>query len=414
LKRKVASPSPAPAEASPRIARSLLLGAVGIGLPILLHAVLLPVWGAGSGPLFVVFLLSLLPATAVAFICAGEGILRICYAMCIAIGAPFLSLSLHEARIFGPVPSLEAAAAPAHPSAAGFLMHGAAARADLAREVEARVTVPRQSLRGPSTGSITLRGRFTVVPVVGPDWTPAQPVTVVAVLDHGPDGGIQAVTAAPWGAGRGVLRLLPDPLRDQAVRQALAGAGWTASSNIVVGRWVADPRWARLDAATPLLWLLGVALLAFAVVVLSGHPRIAARLDAALDGPPSAWREIRLGIAALTLPSLLALGLRHAELDAGIAFLALGFALVPSLMITLGSSRATTPIGVLIAGVILVVALPLAVLARGTSPRGDLPSLAGARLADLQEAALVLGAGWLAWAVLVILGRSLGARRPRS
>ncbi len=273
---------PAPAALSPdaapppvRLFRMLLAGAAGLLFPILLHAILLPVWGEGSTPLFIVFLLSLLPATAVAFVCAGEGVLRIGYAMCIIVGAAFLSVGLHEARIFGAVPSLHAAAAPARPAAAGFLLPGATPRADLAREVEVRISVPRRDLRGRSASPVPLRGRYTVVPVVDPGWSPAQPVPVVAVLDHGPDGVTHALPGAPWDQGRGVLRLLPDPLRDHAVREAMRQAGWTAAPQIVVGRWVEDPRWARLDAARPLLWLIAAAMLGWALVILSRHPSIA-------------------------------------------------------------------------------------------------------------------------------------------
>jgi hypothetical protein len=402
-----------------RLLRTLLIGAAGLALPILLHAILLPVWGEGSTPLFVVFLLSLLPATGVAFVCAADGLLRIGYAMCIVVGAAFLSVGLHEARIFGAVPSIEATAAPARPAAAGFLLPGSAPRADLAREVQARIDLPQRDLRGRSSGRLRLSGRFTIVPVVGADWTPAQPVPVVAVLDHGPDSVAHAVRGARWDAGRGVLRLLPDPLRDRAVEEALRQAGWTAAPRMVVGRWVEDPRWARLGAAWPLLWLYGVALLGLSLVILSRHPSIASRLDRFTEGlgeDVSTGREILLGIVALTLPCAFALAIRHSEAGGGLAFLAVGFAVVPSLMITLGASRKAAPIGVLIAGIILVVTLPMAVLARGAGPGGALPSLEGARWADLQEATIVIGAGWLAWAALVILGRALegrGGRAPR-
>jgi hypothetical protein len=420
-RRRAAPPPAAPPPAAPpaggpppRFRRALLLGAAGVALPILLHALLLPVWGAGSTPLFVVFLLSLLPATGVAFVIAGEGVLRIGYAMCIAIGAPFLSLSLHEARILGAVPAVEAAAAPSHPAAAGFLLPQARPRGDLSRTVAASVTLPRQALRGAS-GSMTLRGRFTVVPVVGPDWTAGQPVPVVAVLDHGPDSAPGLVTSARWEEGRGVLRLLPDPLRDHAVREALRQAGLDAAPRMVVGRWVADPRWAMLEAASPLLWLLGMAVLGLSLVILSRHPRVQARLDPVLHGPATGGphllgHTVLQGVAALTLPSLLALALRHAEVDGGVIFLAIGFAVVPSLMLTLGGSSGRTPIGIVIAGVILVVVVPLAVAARGAGPDGTLPSLAGARWADVGEGLAVLGAGWLAWAALAVIGRAMEGR----
>jgi hypothetical protein len=405
-----------PASARPPVRNflTLLVGAAGIALPILLHAILLPVWGEGTTPLFVVFLLSLLPASGAASFCAGWTMLRMGYAICILIGAAFLSIGMTEARIFGTVPSLDAVAAPSRPAAAGFLLPQAAPRVDLAQEVEVRVALPRHDLRGRPTSPSRLRGRFTVVPVVGPDWTPAEPVPVVAVLEHGPDGVTDEVPRAPWNAGRGVLRLLPEPLRDFAVQEALRQAGWTAAPHIVIGRWVADPRWARLDAAMPLLWLFAAALLSLALVVLSRHPWIAARLERLTDGigdpavPPG--RQILLGSAALTLPCLMALAMRHADVDGGVAFLAIGFALVPSLMITIGASREATPIGVLIAGLILVVSLPMAVLARGAGPNGDLPSLAGARWADVQESMVVLGVGWLLWALIVIIGRLLQGR----
>ena len=410
--------APDPPEPPARILRTLVAGAAAIALPGLLHAVLLPVLGEGSTPLFVVFLLSLLPAAGVAFVCAGQGVLRMGYAACIVVGAAFMSLSLHEARILGTVPSLDAAAAPSHPAAAGFVLPQAAPRGDLARAVDARVTLPAQSLRGSVRRTMVLRGRFTIVPVVDADWTPAQPVPVVAVLDHGPDRVMQAVPVAPWDAGRGVLRLLPDPLRDQAVERALREAGWSAAPGIVVGRWVEDPGWARLDAAGPLLWLFAASMLGWTLVILSRHPWIAARLDPFMEGPPPngslpVGRTILQGIVALTLPCLLALGVRHAEVDSGVVFLAVAFAVVPSLMVTIGGSGARTPVGVMILGVILVVTLPIAVLARGAGPGGTLPSVAGARGEDVLESMILIGAGWITWAVLVLVGRVLEARAGR-
>lgn len=382
---------------------------------MLLHAILLPVWGQGATPLFVVFLLSLLPAFAAAVICAGtDSMLRLGYAACIAVGAAFVSLSVTEARIFGTVPSLDAAAAPARPAAAGFLLPGAAPRAALAQDVAVRLDLDRRDMRGRSAGPARLRGRFTVVPVVGPDWTPAQPVAVVAVLDHGPDGMTHEVPGAPWDAGRGVLRLLPDPLRDHAVREALRQGGWTAAPGLVVGRWVADPRRARLDAATPLLQVFAAAMLGLALVVGSRHGAIAQRLGRLTEGMGGSriplGREILLGIAALTLPCLLALALRHAEVGPGVMLLGIAFAAVPSLMVTIGASRPAAPVGVLIAGVILVVSLPLAVAGRGAGPNGDMPSLSGARWADVQEAMVVIGLGWLLWAAIVVAGRVLERR----
>jgi hypothetical protein len=65
----------------------------------------------------------------------------------------------------------------------------------------------------------------------------------------------------------------------------------------------------------------------------------------------------------------------------------------------------------MIAGLILVVTLPMGMAGRGARPNGDMPSLAGLRRADVQEAMIVLGVGWLLWAVIVIIGRLLQGRR---
>lgn len=81
------------------------------------------------------------------------------------------------------------------------------------------------------------------------------------------------------------------------------------------------------------------------------------------------------------------------EANGGIAFIAIAFATVPSLMIAIGASRKETPVGVMTVCVILVVAPPIGVAVRGTGPNGDMPSLAGARWADVQEAM-----GCSAWA----------------
>lgn len=409
--RRRARPA-APAETpSPRgVARAILAGAIVIALPILLTTLLIPLWGEGSTGIFALFMLSLIIGAGACFVFAGEGVLRIAYAMCIVVGAAFVSLSLHEARIFGLVPTLDAAATPDHRVAAGFVLPGAAPRMDLAREVTATLTERTRPLRGFSTDTTTRRGRFTVVPVVDAGWTPAQPVPVVAVLDHGPDRPIAAVTPAPWNAGRGVLRLLDDPLRDRAVRQALQQAGLNAAPGVVIGRWVESPGWARLQAATPLLILIAAALLGWALVILSAHPRIAAWLPAPVEGEPTAARAILLGCAALALPSLFALALRHAQVDPAVIFLGIGFAVVPSLMLTLTSLPARGPVGAIIAGVILVVFIPLAVAARGAGPGGRLPRLDGARLEDIAQAAIILAAGCVAWAVLVLAGRRFAGR----
>ena len=410
-----APPAPAP---DARVSQALLFGGAFIALPVLLHALLLPVWGEGTMPLFIVFMLSLLPGVGACFVLAGGGMLRIGYAMVIVVGAAFASLHVHEARIFGLVPTLDAAQAPAHRAAAGFVLPGATARADIAREVRASISLPRRDARGRSAGRMELQGRFTVVPVVGPDWAPGMPVPVVAVIDHGPDVVVRTVAPAPWDAGRGVLRLLPDPLRDHAVQRAFAEAGWTAAPGVVIGRWVENPRWARLGAAGPLLWILAAALLGWSLVILCGHPWIAARLGRVMEAPETqrpddsmpAGPAIVQGIVALTLPSLVALGVRHAEAHGAVTLITICFAVVPSLMITIRAFGARTPIAVIIIGVILVVFVPLAVVARGAGPGGTLPTLDGARWADVQEATIVLGAGCLVWAALVIAGRLLEGR----
>ncbi len=410
--RRRARPA-APAEPPPArgLPRAILAGAIVIALPILLTTLLIPLWGEGSTGIFVLFMISLIIGAGACFVFAGEGMLRIAYAMCIVVGAAFVSLSLHEARILGAVPVLAAAAAPDHRGAAGFVLPGAAPRMDLARDITATITERARPLRGVSTGTTTLRGRFTIVPVVDAGWTPTQPVPVVAVLDHGPDRPIAAVTPAAWDAGRGVLRLLDDPLRERAVRQALQQAGLAAAPGIVIGRWVESPGWARLHAATPLLILIAAALVAWTLVILSAHPRIAAWLPETPDGESSAADAILRGIAALALPCLLALALRHAAADAGVVMLAIAFAAVPSLALVIVSLGARVPTGIMIASIILVVFVPLAVAARGAGPGGRPPDLTGARMADITEAAIILVVGCLVWVALVLAGRHF--TRPR-
>ena len=231
--------------------------------------------------------------------------LRIGYAMCIVVGAAFVSLSLHEARILGPGAD---ASMPPPRRATGrlpaYVLPGAAPRTDLAREVTTTlVERTRPALRGASMSTTTLRGRFTVVPIVD-----------------------TALDARAAGAGRGRARPRPrppdrrrqpaapstrprraapvdGPAARRACGQALEQAGLSAAPGLVIGRWVriaragpARGRHARCSGWSRRRCRLGL-------VIRSTHPRIAAWLPAPAEGAPRR-RAILHGFAALALPCL--------------------------------------------------------------------------------------------------------------
>jgi hypothetical protein len=243
--------------------RGVMAGAVGLGLPILLQVALGPM--LGDGWTFAAFAPALVVGFGVAVVYAEFSTLRLTLGALLMLLVPLASLALPEARMLGPIATATVADAPARRLAAGFDLPGAAPAEAQARTVTALTTSRPADLRGRRGAPITTRGTYLVAPVAGPGWTPAQPVQVVVVQD------LDDTPARPWAPAGGVLKLLPDANRAAAVRLALAESGLAAAPDLVIGRWVPSPGWARLEAAQPLLLLYGGALVAWAGLLAAGR-----------------------------------------------------------------------------------------------------------------------------------------------
>lgn len=241
-----------------RYATGLAWGAGVLALPILVQVALTPVMGGGF-LLFLLFFVCLIPCIGVAFVWCGARLWLLFPAALLLVFVPFVSFIWPDARIFGTVPEATLPEIAARRAPAGFRLPGAAPLLSAARTVDASSTSRPSDLRGRRGAPVTIRGTFTVVPIVGPGWSPDQPVLAVGVVD--------SADVPSWAASGGLLRLLPDELRENAVRSALAEAGLVAAPELEIGRWVASPGWARLDAATPLLLLHGAAVLAWAMLL---------------------------------------------------------------------------------------------------------------------------------------------------
>jgi|GEM_PF-4458365 len=260
-----------------RYATGLAWGAFALALPILVQVAFTPVFGGGF-LVFALFAPCLIPCMGVAIIWCGGRIWLIFPAALLLVFVPFVSLIWPDARVIGTVPEATLAEIATRPAPAGFRLPGAAPLLTAARTVEASSTSRPPDLRGRRGAPVTIRGTFTVVPLVEPGWVPGQPVLAVGVVDSG--------DAPAWAPSGGLLRLLPDRLRENAVRRALAEAGLAAAPGMEIGRWVASPGWARLEAARPLLMLYGAAVLVWAVLL-----AIAEALERRDEAPPRRGRR---------------------------------------------------------------------------------------------------------------------------
>jgi hypothetical protein len=205
-----------------------------------------PVLGGGIAHSLAVYL-ALLPGLGVALLWS-EGVLwRLAGGALVMLAVPLFSLSMLDVRVLGTVPTTTLDSLPGDMFAAGFRLPDSAPDTGLQRTVN----------------GLDASGSYLVAPVFGPGWSRVNPVRVVAVQD------LDAGPARPWAPAGGVLKLRPDATRDPAVRQALAEAGISAAPNLIVGRWVADPGRARLEAALPLL-LLGGGMLFWTCLLLAG------------------------------------------------------------------------------------------------------------------------------------------------
>jgi hypothetical protein len=246
-----------------RLVRGVLAGVAGLALPVLVDLALGPLLGGGV-LLHLAVYLALLPGLGVALLWSEGVVWRLAAGALLMLAAPLAALSMLDVRVLGTVPTTTLEALPADALAAGFRLPDAAPDTGLQRRVNpqaaAGATDPRS---GPSTPA-TEPGAYLVAPVFGPGWSRVNPVRVVAVQD------LDAGPARPWAPEGGVLKLRPDAAREAAVRQALAEAGVAAGPGLLVGRWVADPGRARLEAAKPFLLVLGGGVLVWTGLLLAG------------------------------------------------------------------------------------------------------------------------------------------------
>lgn len=169
---------------------------------------------------------------------------------------------LTEHHTLGPILDVPVAEANRHPVAAGFrLTDGAAPRAEL-RQVVTDVETWQGRRGAPGRTQST----FSIAPVLPPGWRPGQPVTAVAVAASRHELSRRVPDTAAWAAPGGLLRLLPDEMQTRAVHRALHQRGLDPAPHLVIGTWVADPGWARLESAGTALILLGVAILVLLVL----------------------------------------------------------------------------------------------------------------------------------------------------
>jgi hypothetical protein len=232
-----------------RLLRGALAGAAALTLPVLVDLALGLALGGGILRQMAIYL-ALLPGLGVALLWSEGVMWRLAAGALLMLAVPLAGLSLVEVRVLGTVPTTTLEALSADPLAAGFRLPDAAPDTGLQRPISA-------------TGASDT-GTHLVAPVFGPGWSRVNPVRVVAVQD------LAAGPARPWAPEGGVLKLLPDAARDAAVRQALAEASIAAGPDLLIGRWLADPGRARLEAALPMLLVLGGGVLAWTCLLLAG------------------------------------------------------------------------------------------------------------------------------------------------
>ena len=223
--------------------------------------------GDDSAIAFFAFLILLAPGALCAWVVLGAGGLVLPLAgFLVMILAPWSVVLLPEIAPLGHVP----VRAPGSGAAGAYLPRGAEPRPEFLREVD----IARQSLHRPmravSAYPVTLRGHYTVVPLLPPGWTPSQPVHAVAMLDR-PARGEAAV--ADWPAQGGLVPLRESALREEAARRALAMAGLEPAQAIAIGRWSASPWRTRIEELAPVLLAYAGAVAAWAVLVLLARMR---------------------------------------------------------------------------------------------------------------------------------------------
>lgn len=256
-----------PARAPGGTPRLVAWGAAWLALPMLAHAVLTALLGDDSAVAFFAFLMLLAPGALCAWIVLGSGGIVLPLAgMMVMILIPWSVIFLPEVAPLGQVPVREAGSA----AAGAYLPRGAEPRPDFLREVDIARQSMHRPMRAVSAYPVTLHGRYTVVPLLPPDWDPSQPVHAVAMLDRPERGEAPEATWPPQG---GLVPLRESGLRQDGARRALAMAGLVPARDIAIGRWSATPWRTRIAELAPVLQAYGAAVAAWAVLVLFARMR---------------------------------------------------------------------------------------------------------------------------------------------
>lgn len=242
-------------------------GAAWLALPMVAHAGLSALLGDDSAVAFFAFLILLAPGALLAWIALAARSVPLALAgMLVMILAPWSVVVLPEVAPLGHVPVREAG----HGGTEAYLPRGAEPRPDFLRDVDIAQQSMHRPMRGIGAHPVTLRGRYTVVPLVPPGWDPTQPVHAVAMLDR-PERG--DAPAASWPARGGLVPLRDSALRQEAARRALAMAGLVPAQAIAIGRWSDNPWRTRLDELAPVLLTYAGAVAAWAMTVLLARMR---------------------------------------------------------------------------------------------------------------------------------------------
>ena len=231
------------------------------------YAGLNAVLGDDSAVAFFAFLILLAPGALCAWIVLGTGgmVLPLTGFM-VMILAPWSVIFLPEVAPLGHVPVREAG----HGGTGAYLPRGAEPRQEFLRDVEIGQQSMHRPMRAVSGYPVTLRGRYTVVPLLPPDWDASQPVHAVAMVDRPHRG---EAPQATWPAQGGLVPLRESSLRQEAARRALAMAGLQPAQVIAIGRWSDSPWRSRIAELAPVLLTYAGAVAAWAVMVLLARMR---------------------------------------------------------------------------------------------------------------------------------------------
>lgn len=237
------------------IASGMLIGAGALALSFMLQLGFDAMLDQGV-LLLLLSCIAPLPGLFAAIAWMSDAVWRLACGAALMLLLPFGAASLPETRVLGTIATVTVEEAPSAMFAAALLLPGAAPDETRQRRV-------------PGFAGST----YLVAPVLGGGWSRAGAVGVVAVQEYA-----EGQDAARWAASGGIVRLLPEALRANAVRQALAESGLQPAPGMVIGRWVPDPTAALLDSAIPVLVAYGAGVVVWSLLLLiPGDKRLRGR-----------------------------------------------------------------------------------------------------------------------------------------